>query len=201
MTEHDHSEERQVATQLVRRVGDGDRSAEAEMVERYSRGLRFILRRQTRDPELAEDLLQETWMVALERVRSGSLDDPARLAGFLSGVARHLALNEIRKTGRQRTTPNSTIVEMIPDERNNPVRQASRDEVRHHVKRLISELGQERDREILSAFYVLEQDKESICRKLGIDGTHFNRVLFRARQRMRDLVLKEGARGRLRVVN
>lgn len=201
MTENDHSEERVAATQLVRRVGDGDRQAESEMIERYSRGLRFLLRRQTRDPELAEDLLQETWMVALERIRSESLESPERLAGFLSGVARHLALNEMRKTSRQRTTPNSSIVDLIPDESDNPVRLASRSEVRQLVKRLIGELGQERDREILSCFYVQEQEKESICRRLGIDSAHFNRVLFRARQRMRELVLRKGARDRLRVVN
>lgn len=201
MTETDHSEERAAATELTRRVQEGDPRAETEMVERYSRGLRFLLRRKTRDPELAEDLLQETWAVALERLRGDSIDDPARLAGFLSGVARHLALNELRKAGRQKTTANSTIVELIPDEDNNPIRQASRAEVCKHVQRLIGELGQQRDREILNSFYVLEQDKENICRKLGVDGTHFNRVLFRARQRLRDVVLKEGARGRLRVVN
>jgi RNA polymerase sigma-70 factor (ECF subfamily) len=201
MTETDHSEERAAATELTRRVQEGDPRAETELVERYSRGLRFLLRRKTRDPELAEDLLQETWAVALERLRGDSIDDPARLAGFLSGVARHLALNELRKAGRQKTTANSTIVELIPDEDNNPIRQASRAEVCRHVQRLIGELGQQRDREILNSFYVLEQDKENICRKLGVDGTHFNRVLFRARQRLRDVVLKEGARGRLRVVN
>ena len=200
MTETDHSEERAAATELTRRVQEGDSGAETEMVERYSRGLRFLLRRKTRDPELAEDLLQETWAVALERLRGDSIDDPARLAGFLSGVARHLALNELRKAGRQKTTANSTIVELIPDEDNNPIRQASRAEVCKHVQRLIGELGQQRDREILNSFYVLEQDKENICRKLGVDGTHFNRVLFRARQRLRDVVLKEGARGRLQVV-
>jgi RNA polymerase sigma-70 factor (ECF subfamily) len=200
MTETDHSEERAAATELTRRVQEGDSGAETEMVERYSRGLRFLLRRRTRDPELAEDLLQETWAVALERLRGDSIDDPARLAGFLSGVARHLALNELRKAGRQKTTANSTIVELIPDEDNNPIRQASRAEVCKHVQRLIGELGQQRDREILNSFYVLEQDKENICRKLGVDGTHFNRVLFRARQRLRDVVLKEGARGRLQVV-
>ena len=201
MTETDHSEERAAATELTRRVQEGDPRAETELVERYSRGLRFLLRRKTRDPELAEDLLQETWAVALERLRGDSIDDPARLAGFLSGVARHLALNELRKAGRQKTTANSTVVELIPDEDNNPIRQASRAEVCRHVQRLIGELGQQRDREILNSFYVLEQDKENICRKLGVDGTHFNRVLFRARQRLRDVVLKEGARGRLRVVN
>lgn len=197
----DHEEERKAATALVSRVQDGDKRAEGELVERYSRGLRFLLRRKVRDPEHAEDLLQETWIVALERIRSSTLDNPERLAGFLAGVARHLALNDLRKAGRQRTSANSTIIDLIPDEENCPVRQASRAEICRHVKRLLGELHQERDREILNRFYVMEQDKEAICAKLGVNGTHFNRVLYRARQRLRDVVLKEGARSSLHVVN
>lgn len=193
-------EERKTAADLVRRIAAGDRAAETGLIERYSRGLRFLLRRRTRDRELAEDLLQDTWAVALERLRGPSLDEPERLAGFLSGVARHLALNESRKSGRQRTSPHSDFIEAIPDDESSPMQLASRAEVCGHVRRLLSELGQERDREILNRFYVREQDKDKICRDLGVDDSHFNRVLYRARQRLRDLVLREGARGRLRVV-
>lgn len=193
-------EERKTAAGLVRRIAAGERGAETELIERYSRGLRFLLRRRCRDHELADDLLQDTWAVALERLRGPSLDEPERLAGFLSGVARHLALNESRKSGRQKTSPHSDFIEAIPDDESSPMLLASRAEVCAHVRRLLSELGQERDREILNRFYVREQDKDRICRDLGVDDSHFNRVLYRARQRLRDLVLREGARSRLRVV-
>ena len=49
----EYEEERQAAAALTARVRRGDPSAEAEVVERYSRGLRYLLRRRTRDPELA----------------------------------------------------------------------------------------------------------------------------------------------------
>lgn len=196
----EYEEERQAATVLVNRIGRGDPQAETEMVERYSRGLRYLLRRKTRDPELAEDLLQETWAVALQRLRGPSIDNPGRLAGFLCGVARHLALNEVRKAARQKTSPGSDILDLIPDDQPSPVRNASRAEICRHVRKLLGDLSQERDRQILNLFYVREQDKETICRKLDVDGSHFNRVLFRARQRLRDVVLKEGARSRLKVV-
>ena len=193
-------EERETAADLVRRIAGGDQTAETEMIERYSRGLRFLLRRRTRDDEIAEDLLQDTWAVALQRLRGPSLEEPERLAGFLSGVGRHLALNYSRKNSRQKTTPHSDFIESIPDDESSPMAQASRAEVCGHVRRLLQELGQERDREILNRFYVREQDKATICHVLDVDDSHFNRVLYRARQRLRDLVLREGARSRLRVV-
>ena len=85
--------EREVAAELAHRVVVGDPLAESELINRYSRGLRFLLRRKTRDTELAEDLLQDTWAVALEKMRQKPLDQPERLSGFLSGIARHIALN------------------------------------------------------------------------------------------------------------
>jgi hypothetical protein len=51
------------------------------------------------------------------------------------------------------------------------------------VRRLIGELPTARDRQLLLRFYVAEEEKESIGADLGLDSLHFNRVLFRARQR------------------
>ncbi|MCP4664535.1 MAG: hypothetical protein GY856_54820 [bacterium] len=45
----------------------------------------------------------------------------------------------------------------------------------------------ERDREVLSRFYLAEEDKEQICCDLGLAGEHFKRVLFRARRRFKKL--------------
>ena len=202
MNETDHiAQEREAAISLARRVLDGDVSAEGEMIERYSRGLRFMLRRRTRDPDHAEDLLQETWLVALNKIRSKGLEDPARLAGYLAGIARNLAIGEVRKAARQKTSANSELVDRIPDDSDNPYRKASRAEVCNHVRDLINGLSTERDREILNRFYVYEEDKPKICEQLGVDSTHFNRVLFRARQRLKSAIEASNRRSQFSVVS
>jgi len=195
-----HSNEQQAATSLVNRVAAGDRRAEAEMVERYSRGLRFLLRRKTRGLELAEDFLQETWAIAVVKIREGGLSDPGRLAGYLAGIANNLAHSEWRRVNRQRTSVNSEIVDLIPDESSNPFRHVSRAEVCHEVRDLLGGLKKERDREILKRFYLQEEDKASICSYLGVDSTHFNRVVFRARQRLKSLIEAADRRSRMRIV-
>ena len=200
MTHPAHTEEHCAATSLVNRVAAGDRQAEAEMVERYSRGLRFLLRRRIRDPELAEDFLQETWAIALVKIRNGGLDDPGRLAGYLCGIANNLAQSEYRRVTRQRTSVNSEIIELIPDESSNPLRHVTRAEVCRQVNSLLKDLKKERDREILRRFYVQEEDKESICSYLDVDSIHFNRVLFRARQRLRSALEAADRRSQMRIV-
>lgn len=200
MNDAAHIEERQAATELVKLVKRGDRGAEASMIQRYSRGLRFLLRRKTRDPELAEDFLQETWAIALVKIRDDGLDNPGRLAGYLCGIANNLALGELRRVNRQRTSINSEIVDLIPDESSNPLRHVSRAEVCKLVHGLLDDLRKERDREILKRFYVWEEDKQSICDGLGVDSVHFNRVLYRARQRLKSSIEASERRSQFKVV-
>ena len=200
MDEESHKAEREIATSLVTRVRNGDLRAETEIVERYNRGLRFLLRRKTRDRQTAEDFLQETWALALEKLRANGIMDPARLAGYLTGIANNLVYSDVRRINRQRTSVNTEIIDLIADDSSSPFSEISRAEVCAHVRALLDDLGQERDREILRRFYVKEEDKESICKSLQVDSTHFNRVLFRARQRFKDLVLRGNLRKSLRVV-
>ena len=201
MNDANHKEERAIAVQLVKQVREGSPSAEADMVQRYSRGLRFLLRRKTRDTEQAEDFLQETWGIALARIRERGLDDPGRLAGFLCGIANRLVMAERRREQRQQTYANSELVALVPDASSGPFGSVSRAELCRYVRTLLDQLSQPRDREILNRFYVLEEDKAQICADLDVDGAHFNRVLYRARQRLKAAALASERRSQFKVVN
>ena len=52
-------------------------------------------------------------------------------------------------------------------------------------------MNRERDRQILWRFYFLGHEKEQIRRDLDVKPLHFNRVLFRARKRLRDALPAE----------
>jgi len=195
------TDEQAAAADLVTRIARGDPAAETELWNRYSRGLLFLLRRRTGDPDLAEDLRQDTFQVALEKLRAGGLDDPQKLAAYLRGIAVNLAIGNHRKRVRRNTEPDSDKVAEAPDEHSNPQEEASRDEVGEAVKRLLDELGVSRDRDILRRYYVDEEDKVRICAELDISATHFNRVLFRAKQRFRALLLRAEREDKLELVD
>lgn len=194
-------EEARVAAQLVRRVQEGDETAEGELVERYRRGLLFQLKRMTGDPALAEDLLQDAFRIVLERLRERGLDEPERLAGFLLRTGRNLFIADYRKRSRRGENldhPEPETQQSTAPGQLHGVLSRERAQV---VRRLLSEMATERDRQILFRFYLAEDDKEEICRDLDLSTLHFNRVLYRARQRFRELVLErqpslaEGAGG------
>jgi RNA polymerase sigma-70 factor, ECF subfamily len=188
------STEAEVATDLVRRIAAGDSAAEGALVERYSRGLLYLLRRLGVSPELADDLHQETFRIVLERLRRKELDEPAGLAGFLRGTARNLMIAEYRKTARRRTEGDPDGLEQAVHPAPGQLQTVLLDEEANIVRRLISELPTDRDQQLLMRFYVAEEEKESICSDLGLDSLHFNRVLFRARSRFKELLERFQAR-------
>ena len=196
----DPQQEARVSAELAQRIARGDRSAEAELVERYGRGVLYLLKRKARDPELALDLRQETFRIAIESLRAGGLEEAGRIGAYLRGIAVNLAIADGRKNTRRATTADSDAIELVADETAGPADNVSAEQTRAAVRSLLDELPVQRDREILLRFYLDDEDKDSICTGLGIDSAHFNRVLFRAKQRFRELVLVAERRGRLRLV-
>jgi DNA-directed RNA polymerase specialized sigma24 family protein len=89
------------AIRIVLGIGEGDTNAETELVERYGKGLRYLLARRIRDDERAGDLLQETLCIAIEKLRDEALDNPERLAGYLRGIAVRVAMSAGRRRNRE----------------------------------------------------------------------------------------------------
>lgn len=174
--------------ELVRRIVAGDPAAESELVERFSRALSLLLRQLTRDAAAAEDLYQETFRLVIEKVRGGELRDPERLPGFVSSLARNLFVASARRSGRRRQWQGDPAAsETAPDPSPGQLAKLLAQERAAAVRQVLGELKNDRDREILSRYYLAGEAKEDICRDLALTDLHFNRVLFRARQRYREL--------------
>lgn len=181
---------------LVRRIRNGDPGAEEELVCRFGEGLAFLLRRWTRDRTAAEDLYQETFRLALEKIRSGEVRDPERLAGFLRSLAKNLSIHYYRRSAVQevREEDLETAAGLSTTEAGQ-LGQLLRREKAALVRRVLEELGSERDRQVLFRFYIAEEDKERIRSDLGLSGPELNMVLFRARRRYRDLYERHAGAG------
>lgn len=180
--------EAEIARDLVQRIGGGDSAAEARLVERYSRGLLYMLRRMAGNPALAEDLHQETFRIVLERLRSRGLGEPEKLTGFIHRTARNLFIADHRKLTRRQTQNDDSAVRTVVDPAQSQLGQVIGKQEAEVIRQLVLELKPDRDRQLLLRFYLAEEDKEQICTDLGLSSLHFNRVLFRARQRFKDLL-------------
>ena len=186
-----HEDEAAAAARIVARITAGDSAAEAELDERYRRGLRLLLRQLCRDAASVDDLVQDTLRLTLEKIRRGAIEQPERLAAFLRGTARHLAMGHGR--GRARFTDAvADELEARADPAAGALESLVAEEDRRRMRQLLNELRSPRDRDVLLRFHLAEEPKEEICSSLGLSADQFNLVIFRARQRFRQLLEASG---------
>jgi RNA polymerase sigma factor (sigma-70 family) len=178
---------------LTARIGAGDAGAESALIERTSRELLRMLRRMTRDKALSDDLHQETFRIVLGRLRGEGLAEPGKVAGFILRTGRNLALGHHRSHLREGTPP-AEPPEDVPDPAPGQLDGMLLRERSAMVRRLLAELTPDRDRQILTRLYLAGEDKRRICADLGLGALHFNRVLFRAHQRLRKLAAERRVR-------
>lgn len=154
-------------------------------------GLRALILRRVGDPEVAADILQDAAVTTLEKLRKGEIAHPENVGGYLYRVA----LNHLRNHRRKDRTGVSSAEAL--NDLGNPEDDADwqrvgRPQWAAAVRRILEELPGERDRDILKRFYLCDQDKGQICRELQLSHEHFNRVMFRARNRFKDLLERRG---------
>lgn len=184
------SEPQQTASEIVARIRAGGAGAEAELYARYRRGMSMILSQRVSSPEDAEDLVQESFRLAIEKIRRGELRDPAKLPQFLNSLARNLAIHHFRRHGRRRDDEGIEAAAGALAVGPGQIDRLRRRERGVLALRVLRELETDRDRDLLFRFYIAEDDKAEICRDLGLSSLHFNRVLHRAKQRYRKLYEK-----------
>jgi RNA polymerase sigma-70 factor (ECF subfamily) len=173
---------------LVERIAAGDRDAETALVLRFSRPLGFLLQRRTGDREAARDALQETFIAALRRLRAGELQRPEALPAFLRSIALNVVLGSERRAERRQIEYDMDAVHEVLDSEASAETRLEHGQTVALVKRVIGDLKVPRDREVLVRYFLSDEDKSEICKSLGLDADHFDRVLHRARRRLKALL-------------
>jgi RNA polymerase sigma-70 factor, ECF subfamily len=174
-----------------------DKSYISGLIEKDYVGLRRLLTRRTRDYQAAADLLNEAVRITWEKWCAGEIQRPEQVGGYIYRVAINLRRNSSRLLADRPELRES--LEQLDHERiaapsAEAEAEAEKDEqkIAAKLKELIQSMKSQRDRELLVCFYLDEEDKESICRKLRLDARQFDRVLHRARQRLRQLLILDG---------
>ncbi|MBI3654393.1 MAG: sigma-70 family RNA polymerase sigma factor [Acidobacteria bacterium] len=174
----------------VQRITTGDRDAEAELVSRYKDGIAVIIGRIVHNESVSEDLSQDTFRIALEKIRDGEVREPERLSGFICGVARFVAIEHIRRRRRAMNQEELGNAEQIRDSQPDQFDQLWRKERAAIVQQTLTEMKMERDRQVLLRYFIAEEEKDQICADLGLTSSQFNSVVSRALKRFKELYLK-----------
>jgi RNA polymerase sigma-70 factor (ECF subfamily) len=175
---------------LVERIRTGQIDGMAELYRLFSRGIRFYLCRQLGPQEL-DDKVHDTFVVVVQAIRKGELREPQRLMGFVRTIVRRQVaahIDRVVHSRREQMDLESTV--RIADPRGNPEEAAIFRQRVDLIGHVLGELA-EKDREILTRFYLHEQSQEEICSEMALTETQFRLLKSRAKARFGELGKKK----------
>jgi RNA polymerase sigma-70 factor (ECF subfamily) len=172
--------------ELVERIRSGETDGMEELYQLFSKGIRYFLCRQLGPQEL-DDKVHDTFVVVVQAIRKGELRDPQRLMGFVRTIVRRQVAAHIERvvhTRREQIDMESTV--RIADPHGNPEQAAIFRQRAELIKRVLRELSN-RDREILTRFYLREQNQDQICSEMSLTDTQFRLLKSRAKARFGEI--------------
>jgi len=169
---------------LVSRWRAGDPEAFGEVVERYQGPLLAYVLAMLHHLQDAEDVVQETLMRAHASVHQ--LREPGSLTGWLKRIARNAALDAAKKSGRQGTPTDPSLMGEIGDAFGGEDRNAEEAGVTlETIVRAIQTLP-ETYREAAVYHYLQEWPSAKIAETLGIDAAAARQRISRAGKMLRE---------------
>jgi RNA polymerase sigma-70 factor (ECF subfamily) len=172
--------------ELVARIQRGDESGMEDLYAMFARGIRFYLCRQLGAQEL-DDKIHDTFLIVVQAIRRGELREPERLMGFVRTVVRRQVAAHIdHLVHNRRDQLHMDVGVRIADARRNPEQSAAFHQKIELMLEVLNELS-ERDKEILTRFYLREEAQEQICEEMNLTETQFRLLKSRAKARFGEL--------------
>lgn len=177
--------------QLVERIRRCDKSAETELFRKFWRPVYFILTQRSKDPELAADIAQDAIIVTINKARQGEISRPEALPAFIHHTANNLLIASYRKQSRHKTDPLDHEMSQVFSQERPFEQQINQQQVRKLIQQILDELPNLRDKEILQRHFSYGHSKSEVCDALSLTPAHFDRVIYRAKSRLKQILVSQ----------
>jgi RNA polymerase sigma-70 factor, ECF subfamily len=167
---------------LVESVRTGCPLGMQKLYETVERGVRFYFSRQLGAQD-TDDKVHDLFLVVVNAIRKGDLRDPERLMGFIRTIARRMVAGSINQMVQRRQEsividPNLSLVDQSATPEDSTI-DRDRTGIMLSVLRELSA----RDREILTRFYLHEENPNEICSDMRLTANQFRLLKNRAKAR------------------
>ena len=174
----------------VERLRSGDFRTQEHFVAYFSELIQLKLRARLRTPQAIEDVRQETFVRVLTALRNpGGIRQPERLGPFVNSICNHVLMEHYRSSAHD--TPLEDEAEQdFPDPVIDVLGAVAARQMEDKVGEILNEMP-EKDRRLIRAIFIQEQDKDEVCREFGVDRDYLRVLLHRAKQSFKSHLSKE----------
>ena len=175
-------------TDLIRRAQQGDSEAFSPLVVKYHDRLLRHIRRRVKDPELAKDLTQETWLRAYRAIQSYRCE--SSFYSWLYRIAENVIIDHFRKQKTQHVIDPLHLIDegSITETHTCPSQAILRQELRETLKTALNCLTTLR-REVFVLYYHHEFPIKVIAHRLnrseGTIKTHLRNARLQLQDRLK----------------
>jgi RNA polymerase sigma factor (sigma-70 family) len=154
-------------------------------LSRLRSGIRIMALHDLRDPDLAEEVAQDTMVRLVQALREGRLQDPASLGAFTRAIARHVIVDTLR--ARQRLAAVGATEEPASEEDSLGALVSAEQAARVRVALEQLSTG---DREILRLSFFEGLTPQQLAERTGEPSTRVRKRKERALERLRKVFLE-----------
>ena len=166
---------------------EGELSAFDEIMEQFQQGLIYFLRGYVRCYDIAEDLAEDSFVELL--MHPGRFRGQSSLKTFLYAVARHKAIDYLRREQRRPTVALDDLAEQR-DDGDSPEEYYLSQERAQTIAKAIETIPKEY-REVLRLLYLERLRYEEIARIMHKNLKQIDNLAYRARGALRNALGKE----------
>lgn len=173
--------------ELLSAAASGEPAAFELLYDRYERRVYNYARTFVREPALAEEVVIDTMLAVWRGARS--FTQASRVSTWILGIARHKALDAVRKAGRQDDAVPLEQVAALADTAESPAEGIDRNLNAELVLRAIAQLSADHQEILRLAFYE-ELPYAEIAALLAIPDNTVKTRVFYAKQQLRGCLEK-----------
>lgn len=166
---------------LVQRTQSGDAEAFSELVRRHEHSVYNVALRFMRNPSLAEDMAQEAFLKAYQKI--GRFRGDARFSTWLYRIACNVCLTELQKRKRR----SELTTQAAPSAPGMPAMQAAQADEAEIIRQCVTQLPR-RYAEVITLYYLNECSYSQVAEIMNVPEGTLKTWMHRARKLLREIV-------------
>lgn len=177
-----HEDDGALARRILAAAPRRDPAAESEFCRRFATRIRLYGLRHLRSEAAAADLTQDVLLMTLQKLRSGAVREPDRLASFVLGTCRQVVIDG-RRSGARR----EKLLGMFAEDMTLLVEDDTDALDANRVQDCLGRLS-ERERAVLMLTFYDDRPADAVGLELGLSAGNVRVIRHRAIERLKALM-------------